>query len=341
MKQWLKQSKLVPRLLPVCVWGAAAVVVSMLFMDQSETAQLKGIAFSHEQIINTTETGYIRSIPVKLYQEVKKGDTLAVIKESTVAMEEYTHSLLQAQRATAEAQLEIKSDLGPDRLALKDLEVELEIVQRLVAEQAAEEYEFLKIQAQCDIFRENVAQKTKLLAQAEANYEAALLRKDELDESIPLAPELSEKELAPIRKAILVQEKRLAEFIEQRDIIILTAPFDGIVNILNSKPGQTVVRGDAIMTVVKPIPDTITAWVSQKNLSQFEQNMKVKVISLNTPRQSFVSQISNMSPSLELIPRQLWRVPTVPEWGRSIQIPIQPSFACIHNEIVGITTVVQ
>ena len=385
MKQWLKQSKLVPRLLPVCVWGAAAVVVSMLFMDQSETAQLKGIAFSHEQIINTTETGYIRSIPVKLYQEVKKGDTLAVIKENTVAMEEYTHSLLQAQRATAEAQLEqlkaeltaaedrlyldkidrdsdimatkrrlavdlerarlevleIKSDLGPDRLALKDLEVELEIVQRLVAEQAAEEYESLKIQAQCDIFRENVAQKTKLLAQAEANYEAALLRKDELDESIPLAPELSEKELAPIRKAILVQEKRLAEFIEQRDIIILTAPFDGIVNILNSKSGQTVVRGDAIMTVVKPIPDTITAWVSQKNLSQFEQNMKVKVISLNTPRQSFVSQISNMSPSLELIPQQLWRVPTVPEWGRSIQIPIQPSFACIHNEIVGITTVVQ
>ena len=385
MKQWLKNSKLVPRLLPILVWGSAAVVVSMLFMNQSETAQLKGIAFSQEQIINTTETGYIRSIPITLYQEVKKGDTVAVIKENTVAMEEYTHSLLQAQRATAEAQLEklkaeltaaedriyldkidrdsdlmatkrrlavdlerarlevleIKSDLGPDQLALKDLEVELEIVQELVAQEAAEDYELQKIQTQCDIFRENVEQKTILLAQAETNYEAALVRKDELEESIPLAPELSEKELAPIRKAILVQEKRLAEFIEQRDIIVLTAPFDGIVNVLNSKAGQTVVRGDAIMTIVKPTPDTITAWVPQKNLAQFEQSMKVKVVSLNTPRQSFVSQISNMSPSLELIPQQLWRVPTVPEWGRSIQIPIQPSFACIHNEIVGITTVVQ
>ena len=74
MKRWLKESKLVPRLLPVFVWAAAAVGVSVLFLHQSETVQLKGIAFSHEQIINTTETGYIRSIPVKLYQEVKKGD---------------------------------------------------------------------------------------------------------------------------------------------------------------------------------------------------------------------------------------------------------------------------
>ena len=385
MKSWLKQIKLLTRTLPVLVWIMAAVAVVTLFLNQSERVDLKGIAFSHEQIINTTETGYIRSIPVKLYQEVKKGDTLAIIKENTVAREEYTHSLLQAERATAEAELEqlkaelvaaedrlyldkadreneltvterrlavdmerarlealeIKADLGPDRLTLKDLEVEFEIVTQLVAEEAAEEYELQKIQAQCDIFRESVAQKEVLLAQAEANYEAAMFRKDEFDQSTPVSPQLSDKELAPIRKAILVQEKRLAEFIKQRDIIVLTAPFDGIVNALNYKSGQTVVRGDAIMTIVNPTPGSITAWVPQKNIDQFAQNMKVKVVSLNMPHQTFVSQISGMGPALELIPQQLWRVPTVAEWGRSIQIPIQPSFACIHNEIVGISTVVQ
>ncbi|RKY10451.1 MAG: hypothetical protein DRP56_00945 [Planctomycetota bacterium] len=385
MKLWFRQSKFLTRLLPAFVWVAAAAAVAVLFLHQSETTQLKGIAFSHEQIINTTETGYIRSIPVELYQEVKKGDTLAIIKENTVAQEEYIHSLLQAERATAEAELEqlkaelaaaedrllvdqferdsdttslerrlavdmerarlevleIKSDLGPDRLILKDMEVELEIVQRLVAEQASEEYELQKIQAQCDIFRESVAQKGELLVQAEENYKAALLRKDEFEQSTPISPKLSDKELAPIRKAILVQEKRLVEFIKQRDIIVLTAPFDGVINTLNYKSGQTVVRGDPIMTIVDPTPGSITAWIPQKNIGQFVQNMKVKIVSLNTPRQSFVSQISNMSPSLELIPQQLWRVPTVPEWGRSIQVPIQPNFACIHNEIVGVTTVIQ
>ena len=385
MRFRLKQGKLLTRLLPVFVWVMAIVLVGVLFLYQSETVQLKGIAFSHEQIINTTETGYIRSIPVKLYQEVKKGDTLAIIKENTVAREEYDHSLLLAERATAEAELEqlkaeliaaedrlyldkadrnnditvterrlavdmerarlealeIKADLGPDRLTLKDLEVELEIVQRLVAEQASEEYELQKIQAQCDIFRESVAQKEVLLAQAEANYEAAMLRKDEFEQATPISPQLSDKELAPIRKAILVQERRLAEFIQQRDIIILTAPFDGVVNALNYKSGQTVVRGDPIMTIVNPTPDSITAWVPQKKMERFVQNMKVKVVSLNTPQRSFVSQISNISPAMELMPQQLWQNPTIPEWGRPIQVTIQPNFACAHNEIVGITTVIQ
>lgn len=385
MKRWLKESKLIPRVLPVFVWGLAAAAVSMLFLHQSETAQLKGIAFSHEQTINSVETGYLRSIAVSLYQNVKKGDTLAVIKENTVAREEYVDAMLQAQRSTAEAELEqlkaelsaaedrlladrfdresdttaiqrrlsvdlerarldvleIKSALEPDRLTLKDLEVELEIIKQLVSEEAAEDYELQKAQAQYDIMKEKVEQTQALLDQSQANYELAQLRKDEFDQTLPVSPLLSDRELAPIRKAILVQEKKIAEIIKQRGIIILTAPFDGIVNTLNYKPGQTVVRGDAIMTIVKPTPESITAWVPQKNINKFAQNMKVKVVSLNEPRQSFVSQISNMNPSLELIPQQLWRVPTVPEWGRSIQIPVQPSFACIHNEIVGIKTVVQ
>ncbi len=385
MKFSFKESKLLTRVLPVLVWVSAAVAVSVLFLHQSETAQLKGIAFSHEQTINSVETGYLRSIAVSLYQEVKKGDTLAVIKENTVAREEYVDAMLQARRTTAEAELEqlkaeltaaedrllidqferdsdttslerrlavdlerarlevleIRSTLEPDRLTLKDLQVEIEIVNRLVSEQATEEYELQKAQTQYDILKEKVDQTQALLDQAQANYELAQLRKDELDQKIPVSPLLSDKELAPIRKAILVQEKRIAELIKQRGIIVLTAPFDGIVNTLNYKPGQTVVRGDAIMTIVQPTPDSITAWIPQKNIGQFARNMKVKVVSLNTPRQSFISQISNMSPSLELIPQQLWRNPTVPEWGRSIQVPIQPSFACIHNEIVGITTILQ
>ena len=381
----LKQSKLLTRVLPVLVWVMATVAVGVLFLYQSERVQLKGIAFSYEQTINSVETGYLRSIAVSLYQEVKKGDTLAVIKENTVAREEYVDAILQAQRSTAEAELEqlkaelsaaedrlladkfdresdttsverrlsidlerarldmleIKSTLEPDRLTLKDLEVELEIIKRLVNEQATEEYELQKAQAQYNIMKEKVDQTQALLDQSQVNYELAQLRKDEFNQKVPVSPLLSDRELAPIRKAILVQEKRIAEIIKQRGIIVLTAPFDGIVNTLNYKPGQTVVRGDAIMTLVKPTPESITAWVPQKNIGQFARNMKVKIVSLNTPHQTFVSQVSNMSPSLELMPQQLWRNPSTPEWGRTIQIPVQPDFACIHNEIVGITTVVQ
>jgi multidrug efflux pump subunit AcrA (membrane-fusion protein) len=188
MKLQIKQAKILTRALPFFVWFCALIIVVLMFLQKSAAVELKGVVFSHEQIINTTETGYLRSIPVTLYQEVKKGDTLAIVKENTIAREEYIDTLLQAQRETAEAELErlkaelvaaenrllltdterenetmaierrlavdlerarlevleITATLEPDRLTLKDLEVENEIVQKLVNEQAAEIYELKK-----------------------------------------------------------------------------------------------------------------------------------------------------------------------------------------------------
>lgn len=385
MKLQIKQAKILTRALPFFVWFCALIIVVLMFLQKSAAVELKGVVFSHEQIINTTETGYLRSIPVTLYQEVKKGDTLAIVKENTIAREEYIDTLLQAQRETAEAELErlkaelvaaenrllltdterenetmaierrlavdlerarlevleITATLEPDRLTLKDLEVENEIVQKLVNEQAAEIYELKKVQTQYDILKEKVDRTEHLLTQAQNAYQDAQLRKDQFEQSNPVSPYFSDRELAPTRKAILVQEKRLAELIKQRGIIVLTAPFDGIVNTLDYKAGQTVVRGDAIMTLVKPVPESIKTWVSQKSMSRFSINTKVEIVSLDSPQQRFVSQISHMSPSLELIPQRLWRSPTIPEWGRSILIPIHPDFTCVHNEVVGIRTILQ
>lgn len=377
-----KQGRLLTRILPVFVWTVALGAVVVLFQHQSMKIELRGIAFSHEQSINSVETGYIRSIPVTLYQEVKKGDTLAIIKENTVSREEYVNALLQARRETAEAELErlkaelqaaedrllvdnferssdittmqrrlsvdiernrlqvleIKSSLEPDRLVLKDLEVEIEIIQSLLKDHAAEDYELQKAQAQYNIMTEKIAQADQLLAQAQKDYEAALLRKDEFDQQVPRRPLLADKELAPIRQAILVQEKRITELVKQRDVIVLTAPFDGVINTLTYKPGQTVVRGDAIMTIVKPTPEVITTWVGQNGMNEILVNTKVEVASLNAPYETFESQVSHISASLEIIPQRLWKDPTRPEWGRCIQIPIQPEFVCVHNEVLGIRT---
>jgi multidrug resistance efflux pump len=382
MKFQLKKVRLLTRMLPGFAWLAAIGGVAVLFVHQSERVELQGIAYSYEQTINSVETGYIRSIPVSLYQTVKEGQTLAVIKENTVAREEYEDASLQAQRATAEAELEqlkaqlqaaedrfiadqqdrevdmlstqrrlavdleqarlevlqIRSSLEPDRLSLKDLEVEIEIVKELVQQNAAEEYELQKAQTGYAVLKEKVTRSEDLLAQAEAGYEAARLRKDEFEQKVPVRPQTADRELAPIRQAILVQEKRIEELIAQRDVIVLVAPFDGIVNTVNYKAGQTVVRGDSIMTVVKPQPEYIMAWVPQNQMHRFDVNTRVKIVSPTAPYQSFESQVSHMGASLELMPERLWKVPATPEWGRSIKIPIQPGFECLHNEVLGIKT---
>ena len=369
--------------MPVIIWFAALVGAGYLFVDQSETVRLKGIVCCDEQIINSVETGYISSLPVKLFQQINEGDTIAVIKENTSAKDSYVNATLLARKATEEAELErlrseliaaqqnliqeesdlisdhksmerrlaidlenarlqileIKLGLEPDKLALKDIEVEIEIVNKLLKEDAAEEYELQRIEAQHKILASKVAQQEKLLASAKDNYEYAQIRKDEFEHKYPLRPKLSEVELAPIRNAIIVQERKIAELMKQQDVIVLTAPFNGIITCLDYKAGQTVVRGDPIMKIVKPTPTSITAWLPESQMKLLDERSKVEVVSLDKPHLKFESHISNVSIAIEEIPQRLWDDPAIPKWGRAIQIPVQPGFMSLHNEIVGIRLV--
>lgn len=139
MRLQLKRRTFLTRRLPALVWLLALGAVVFLFYQHSAT-ELGAVVFSYEQPIHSVETGCIRSIPVTLYQNVKKGDTLAVIG---------------------------------------------------------------------------------------------------------------------------VQDKQM-DAAQHPDVIVLAAPFDGIVNTLTYKPGQTVVPGDPIMTIVKPKSEVATAWVGSQ-----------------------------------------------------------------------------
>lgn len=362
----------------VSIWLGAVAASCVLFVKETDRTVLRGIAYSYEQSINTVETGYIRSINVKLYERVTKGQTLAVVKENTLAREEYINASLEAQRATAEATLdqlkaelsaaevelaqeqaqfadeklamdrrlsvdfegarlavlEIKSDLAPERLELKDLQVQIDIINKLIASDAAEPYELAVAQAAYERVSAEVAAREVLLAQAEKDLVAAQARLDEAGAYVPLSPKLADARLEPIRKAIIVQEMAIEEILNQRDIIVLTAPFDGYINEMICLEGQTVVRGEPIMTIVREKPEYVVAWLSENQRAVV--NQKVEIVSLANPTMAFQSQISDVSPSIGELPERLWLNPKVPEYGQAVTIPFQPDFACLHNEMVGI-----
>ena len=369
------------RALPVLIWFSALAASAVLIVDQSKTVRLMGIAQCDEQVINSVETGYISSLPVKLFQEVKAGQTLAVVKENSTAKETFLNENISALRKTQEAELsrlraeltaaqevlqnqetesnidyfsmertyvidlenarlntlDVRSELEPAKLKLKDLEVEIEIVKNLLTQQAAEEYELEKVTAQYAVLESEITQLEKQLQTAQDNQEAAQVRLDELKHNYPVRPVSIDKQLAPIRQAITVQECKINELMTEQNVIVLKAPFDGIVSSLDYKPGQTVLRGDSIMTIVKTSPDVITAWIPQEQIDQFNVHTKVEISSLgNKPGQVFKSHVSNIDVALREMPQRLWDHPEQPKWGRAMLIPVQPGFICLHNEIVGI-----
>lgn len=379
MKFQLKKGRLLSRTLPVFAWLAALAGVAVLFIHQGARVEFNGIATAQEQAITVAEAGYIKALPVRLYEEVKKGDTLAVIEISTLGVEAYNTDLINAQRATAEAELErlkaeleaaeaqweaesrdrtrdaldtqrrlavdveqarlnileVKTDLEPNRAMLKDHELEVKIAEDLFKDNAIASYELQKIKNECEVIRQTVEADEQLLEQAEDNYAKAQLRLDEFNQFSPLHPSLT-KIMEPFAKAVAVQEKLLEEIMRPRDTLVLTAPFDGVVSNLMYKAGQAVLRDIPIMTLVKPTPDYVTAWVPPKKMHNLRLDMPVQIVSRTAPLQAAESRITHISPSMELLPERMWKSPDYPEWGQVVIIPIQPGMKLVPNEIVSI-----
>ena len=91
-------------LLPVLVWLAAVACVVGLFSRRSQRFEVLGIAQGQVHQVAATCPGRLKSVSVQLFDQVKEGQTLAVV--NTVLENESLRPQLQAQLETTLAQIE-------------------------------------------------------------------------------------------------------------------------------------------------------------------------------------------------------------------------------------------
>lgn len=91
-------------ILPVVVWLGAVFCVVGLFSRRSQRFEVLGLAQGIEQEIAANCPGRLVNVPVRLYDKVTQGQTLAVI--NTVLDNEQPREQLQAQMATVLAEIE-------------------------------------------------------------------------------------------------------------------------------------------------------------------------------------------------------------------------------------------
>ncbi len=86
--------------LPVVVWLGALACVVVMFQHRARRFEILGMAQGQVRQVAATCTGRLKSVPLELFQEVKKGDVVAVI--NTVLDNEN----LEAEMATISAQIQ-------------------------------------------------------------------------------------------------------------------------------------------------------------------------------------------------------------------------------------------
>jgi multidrug resistance efflux pump len=235
--------------------------------------------------------------------------------------------------------VQLKAQTEPAKIRLKKLEYDIKIANANSAVTGQNliqlHYEIEKWKQESAALAKEIEENEKLLAQAEENLKLAQSRKEEFEKQNPLHPSI-EAALQPIHEAINVQEKTLAQLLIEQPIVTVEAPFDGVITNIVIRNNDTIANREPMLTIVETEPKAIIAYIKEEQTSMVKEKMEVSVMKRTYPQKIAKSQITYLSPVMELLPQQLWLANNMPQWGRPIIIEIPPDFDVIPGEVVNI-----
>lgn len=355
--------------LPVFVWLSVLAVVIGLFSYRSQRFEVLGLAQGQVSNISSTSTGSLKSIPIELFQQVTKGQIVAILDEEllkaqiTIISAEIgrlqaeltqTSDTYQAEAANRQtdwitsnrrfavdlegtrlAIMELRTQLETDRIQLANLALEVKITQELLDDDAISPYELQKTEVQYNMLAKKIEENEYILVQAREDLKQARQRSNEFIQRQPSHPS-ADMALDVIHQAIKVQEKRIEELSVQRLALILKSPFDGMVIQIQARVGEAVLAGASILTIAELKPREIIAYAREDQLNLIQEGLTVELIKNSQPSQIARSQVTHVSSNLVEIPARLWRNPNLPQWGRPFLMKIPPHLELIAGEKVGI-----
>ena len=253
--------------------------------------------------------------------------------------------------------LSLRSQIASDRIVLEDLAMEAKIVRDLVEQKAIAPYEQEKAQVQYNALAKKIEENENLLEQAKSDLPQAQQRRDEYAKNHPFNPSVNDA-LEVIRKQIAVQERLMSgvlaqlEALKARESLELKAPIDGVVipvqqqanetlmsragEKIMGRPGEVVTAGESILAIAEAKPNEIITYIGDILLGQVEENMPVEIIKNREPPQIARSQITQIGPTMELVPERMWLNPNIPQWGCPVLIEIPEGLELTPGEMIGI-----
>ena len=194
------------------------------------------------------------------------------------------------------------------------------------------------MEANRDMLQEQIKREEKVLADYQEEWIAAIDRREKYKKEYkPIAgtkDEEAERVIDLAKEALERQKNELEE--RQRDVV-LTAPCDGFVSNIYARVGEVVITPDAlILSISEEKPNTIIAYAGEELVGHFAAGKPIEVTKGSEPKQIGRSKVTDIGPRVEQMPARWWRNPTIPRWGRAIQVEIPLGMNLVPGERVGI-----
>lgn len=289
----------------------------------------------------------------KLLDEVRKGDILARLDDSVLQAELKSIAAeadtLRAELQAVSAQLKLDQDglqqnhlqnqfrltweleqrrverlqqaalIRQDMAALSGIQASL---QMLESSGLVSQSQLLEQRRQRDLLQSRVDDSKKVLSEIDKQFRDAEAR-------IKQFPELelgdAEAMLAPVRAEIKVQEALMESFNAQINNLVIKSPVDGTISAIYRWPGQKVVSGDLVFSLLNKDARYVVTYVREQQRIQPQAGMEVG-LRLRTPGSpEYRSTIEMVGPSAAPVPPRLLRDQAVLEWATPVRISIPSS----------------
>lgn len=331
------------RFMPLAVFAAALVAAVRLWNVTVVGPTMVGEVEAVQTMVVSPDAGVLTNLLVRRFQMVKAGDPVAELISTDVRS---ASSRVQDMRSRiALQQLEINSVMDRDRIAfdyqalamntlrfrseLAAAKAELPTLEGAAARLergwkenviALNEYELAVRQR--DATRARVAELEKLVVDAEgrlaqAASTAGAFTNFSADTTLPQAVER------------LIAERRNSEQ-TQKTPIVLRAPIDGTVSMINRRAGENVLAGDIILTIHALEGDRIVTYLRPGVALEPARGMAVTVRCRTPKREQAVAKIEEVGHHYEAITNLALLRPGVPfELGRPVAIGVPASLRSV------------
>ena len=344
------------RVVPAAVWLCAIALLLVWAGGRSQYINGVGIVEARQTVVSPIVDGYLQSLAVDIFDEIERGQILAMMDDTVIGAELVVAEAELAQlRSTVLAESRrLDFDLAQQeadalnnlrRFQMNEEEARLQYLE-MVVRQESDTIKLERLQIRMnrqrdlsarDVTAEELYDDTRLryaalkkeLEENEAALEAAQLL---LDQSTQRRAEWEgqvldvdmDDFLAPIRQALNVQEARISEIKQRRAMLALSAPVQGQIVHIFHRPGETVLAGDPIMAIADTGYQRVLAYVDERSAGMVQSGNEVRLQSEHRPDRIVIARVTSAGAAIQELPIALRRTPIFPEWGFPVLISDVP-----------------
>jgi multidrug resistance efflux pump len=341
------------RFLPLLVWGAAVALVIVLVQRQRVYVDAVGIAEAKTTYVAPLFDGTVQSLAVDMLDTVAEGQVVAMMDDTLIRSElhvaeaelDRVRALLDAESARFAQEQQMNETSAQDdvrrfqlneeqarlnhldrviqhetdKVDLERLGVQLRRQEEMMKQHLLDEAAYDESRLAYEALKTKIDKDVKAIALAEQNIAAAASRSETRTGEEPV-PAPTDAVLRSLQADIAAQQAIVAEVQERRQALTLKSPVAGQVALITRRPGESMLAGDPILTIVGAGANRVTAFVDERAAMALNVGDTVELHSRTHPSTVARGKILKIGSYIEPFPERLQMSPVLIQHGFQVLV---------------------